>query len=440
MDAPRGTCLARPPGMTHSTTRVVIARTGHSPARLLASLLAVAFAGAGGCTAMDEIPDERLELGEVSSALEPQVLCNEVFSLDHAQALQTCFARVAPGGTVLLPAGVGLVLQTPVVIARPLILTTQGKGPGQVCDPRLAHGCAVIHTSPTSPHFNNPDTPALRVTVSDVSLRNLAFNFHLRSIGIQVESAVRFSAFDNGLQNARRAAMVITNSGGAGAVIERNFFFNNGARTPAHNQISDGLTVHQASSARIVGNWFLDNTDVQLILGACTNCTIASNDIRHSGDPARASYAAFALHSFFASQSGVFTGSSIFANVIDCHPSRRCGFGIYLGDYSWLPPPGGSNPVNGGHIHSNSTSYAQVGMYIDHAVNTRIDDSNTFFIPGGTFPCLDPLSRRYSAAVLSLPEDPRPGGLVQIDFSTALNLFLHHRLNQNLIGCVPNGF
>jgi hypothetical protein len=409
--------------MMHSTTRIVIASV-------------LALAGATGCTAIDATPDDD---SEVSSALEGQVLCNEVFSLDHAQALQACFARVAPGGTVLLPAGVALVLQTPVTITRPLILTTQGKGPGQVCDPRIAHGCAVIHVSPTSPHFN-ADTPALKVAVSDVSLRNLAFNFHLRSIGVRVMSAVRFTAFDSGFQNALRSAMEITNGGGDGAVVERNVFLNNGARTPAHNLISDGLTLHQATGARIVGNWFLDNTDVQLILGGCTNCVVASNDIRHSGDPARASYAAFALHSFFGSQSGVFIGSSIFGNIIDCHPSRRCGFGIYLGDYSWLPPPGPSNPVNGGHIHSNATFYAQVGMYIDHAVNTRIDDSNGFFIPGGTFPCLNPLSRRYSAAVLSLPEDPRPGGLIQIDFSTALNLFLHHRLNQNLIGCVPNGF
>jgi hypothetical protein len=80
-------------------------------------------------------------------------------------------------------------------------------------------------------------------------------------------------------------------------------------------------------------------------------------------------------------------------------------------------------------------------MYLVHQFpNTRIDDDNSFFIPGGVFPCVPPNPGRYSGAVLSLIEDPRVGGRIQIDFSTALNLFTHHRLNQNLEGCVPNGY
>lgn len=76
-------------------------------------------------------------------------------------------------------------------------------------------------------------------------------------------------------------------------------FYNNGARVPAHNQHSDGLTVHQAIRASIISNTFIDNTDAQLIAGGCTDCMITSNDIRHTGDPALASHAVFSLHSFF---------------------------------------------------------------------------------------------------------------------------------------------
>lgn len=391
---------------------------------------------ASGCSTIAPA-DEATETTEVSAALEPQVVCNEVLSLPGSTALATCFARVAPGGFVLLPSGASVVLDSPIAITKPMILATAGKSAGQACDPRTADGCATINTSPTSAAFSESE-PTLDIASSDVSLRNLNFNFHLRSVGVRVRAAVRFSAFDSSFQNARHSALQVNPDGGAGAVIERNLFFNNGARDPAHSMFSDGLTFLDGSGARIVGNRFFDNTDVQLILGGCTNCIIASNDIRNSGNAARVAFAGLALHSFRATTSGDFTGSDIAGNVIECTAARSCGFGFYLGDYAWFPGQP-SNPVNGGHIHGNSISNAHVGMYIDHAVNTRIDDDNTFFILGGTFPCmLSP--RRYTAAVLSLVEDPRVGGRIQLDFSTALNLFVNHRLNQNLDGCIPTGY
>ncbi len=51
---------------------------------------------------------------------------------------------------------------------------------------------------------------------------------------------------------------------------------------------ADGLTVIDGVDDVIRGNLFRDNTDVQLVLGGCRDCTVADNRIEETDAPGAA--------------------------------------------------------------------------------------------------------------------------------------------------------
>ncbi|VWX53875.1 right-handed parallel beta-helix repeat-containing protein [Novosphingobium sp. 9U] len=140
---------------------------------------------------------------------------------------------------------------------------------------------------------------------------------------------------------------------------------------------ADGITVHDAASAVIQNNTFLDNTDVQLIFGGCTECIVKNNSFRHSSSFKRASFAELMLHAW-SNTSGNFSGSVTSQNKIDCGRSRRCGYGIMIGGEPWYPAK-----TFGGTVSANKVSNAQLGINVDHLTGGMTIQGNSVTMSGG---------------------------------------------------------
>lgn len=162
-----------------------------------------------------------------------------------------------------------------------------------------------------------------------------------------------------------------------GVQITSSTFYKNGTHDKL-NMWSDGLTLRDAVQARIEGNYFEDNTDVQLIVGGCFNCTIRNNTIVHNYAAAGGSFAALNLGRFTAdveapASSGVFSGTQINGNLIDCgnNTNRNCGYGILVGTAPWNSPgytTGYSNTVKG-TVANNTVRHAQTPIQLTDCRN-----------------------------------------------------------------------
>jgi hypothetical protein len=131
--------------------------------------------------------------------------------------------------------------------------------------------------------------------------------------------------------------------------IERNLFVNNGNHI-LRMMWSDGLTIHDANQLSIVRNRFIDNTDVQLILGGCMNCTVANNVFRHMGAASKGSFAELMLQAWPKATTGRYDGTRVTGNDIDCGVQRRCGFALMLGSTPWYDAPTSGGSVTGNRI------------------------------------------------------------------------------------------
>jgi len=148
---------------------------------------------------------------------------------------------------------------------------------------------------------------------------------------------------------------------GAGSgVIADNIFAHNGTHN-VNMMWADGLTIHDAKALRVTGNLFLDNTDVQLILGGCADCTVSDNRFRHSAAEAGGSFADLMIQAWpGGATSGRYDGSTFSNNDVDCGAAHRCGFGIMIGGLPWYQAP-----TSGGTVKDNRVRNAMLGINID---------------------------------------------------------------------------
>lgn len=158
---------------------------------------------------------------------------------------------------------------------------------------------------------------------------------------------------------------LVTGAGITGVSIQRNTFAYNGLHT-TQNLWSDGLTVHDASWSDFSGNAFVDNTDIDLVFGGCQYCTIQSNTVTHTSDPAAGSFAAIMIQKW-PTTSGSYEGVDVSGNAVDCGPLRNCGSGLYIGSESWYPETPYGTLVEGttsGLITGNTVVNAMNAVYI----------------------------------------------------------------------------
>lgn len=278
-------------------------------------------------------------------------------SSDATAALKDCIDKLTAGDRLELNPGTYR-LRRPLVITRRVSISTAGLGPGSPgCAELPAARCATLLIDPQEARDSNimPVLVAANgVSLSHLIIRGVGATPRQRSFcGLPsrrpLGGGVRVSGSDFVLRKsvlrdfACYTAVEVT-AGASAPTIEDNVIGPNGDHRPGEVW-ADGVTIHDSEAAAVRGNLFIDNTDVQLILGGCRACRIENNRFRHSGPFSKASFAALMLHSW-PSTSGDYTGTLVRGNQIDCGQLRRCGYGIMIGSAPWY-----QGRMTGGRIY-----------------------------------------------------------------------------------------
>ncbi|HVF37738.1 MAG TPA: right-handed parallel beta-helix repeat-containing protein [Sphingomicrobium sp.] len=315
---------------------------------------------------------------------------------DASAALLDCVETTAQGGRLELPAAT-FVIRRQVRITKPITIRTAGLADNAPSCDLLGEGrCATIRIDLYG--APNPNIMPIEIVADGISLAHLVVegsgNPVLRQDcslpdrrplggGLRVRGSsftVRKSTFRN---FACYTTMEIL-AGSNALLIEDNLIGPNGDHRPG-DIWSDGITIHDSEDSVVRRNFFIDNTDVQLILGGCRRCRIQNNEFRHSGAFERASFAELMLQAF-PSTSGDYTGTLVSQNRIDCGPSRRCGFGLMVGANPWKV---GENPrypgaMFGGTITGNTILNALIGINVDAPTGPVEMYGNQVLSSGGT--------------------------------------------------------
>lgn len=340
---------------------------------------------AAGCSVDLEHGDPHLvDPDDPGVALYPQgtsSVCEAVRALvntpqDAAPALQQCLNAALPYDTVLLPAGRYQVGST-LYVNKPLGLATLGSVGTPPCSPYCHGHCAELVAGP-----GLYSVDGLLYSSGGAILDHLVFNgnkdgrwrsssyaecraFHNR-YGQTLQlmgngNQFRYSVSMNALCGS---GLVLSNLSGPDgrshdSVIAHSYFFQNGIHD-VEMIWADGVTIHDAANTVVHDNTFEDNTDIGLVFGGCINCRVERNVIKHSHSRF-GSFAAMMLHKWPAT-SGIYSGTAVENNIIDCHPTLRdCGFGILVGAEPWyagLTEGGGSAQVVGNVIRNAQQPFA----------------------------------------------------------------------------------
>jgi len=140
---------------------------------------------------------------------------------------------------------------------------------------------------------------------------------------------------------------------GPGTNFTDSVFRSNGNH--ADGRWSDGLTLLQGSGARVENCQFIDNTDVNFIIGSGVNARLTGNYIAMMEQYA---FAGFMMDNFNGGMDGNFVGLLFAQNTVNCQ-TWQCDFAIELGPHPWYKSAnifGGTltqNVVTGGGVNIN---------------------------------------------------------------------------------------
>ena len=252
--------------------------------------------------------------------------------------LQFCADQLPAGGRMALPPG-RYTLSEPLVLRRPITLTTLANA-GAGAPDCAAGGCAVLALRLTRTG-SGPAARAITVAGAGSVLDHLVVEGSKAEpvrdnqaacsgadrpmMGGLSVSARNVTIRDSVITNVACYSAVGVDAGATGFRFENNLVASNGIHD-RRGMWADGLTVIDGADDVIRGNIFRDNTDVQMVLGGCRNCSIQDNRIVNTGEAAGGSFAGLLVHAWPAT-SGDYTGTLITGNTIDCGAARQCGFG-----------------------------------------------------------------------------------------------------------------
>ncbi len=297
--------------------------------------------------------------------------------IDVSQAIQHCIDVTPIGATLELPAG-RYSIHRQIIVNRSITITSVGKS---LDDPMCVDGAGDCATLIASPALNEP--------WGMLNMQRIQSLHHIILDGNKQARAgtPAFYHCANGTNNrygmtavldcddAQIVGNLFKNALGGTALevrqdhdnvrIENNRFASNGVHD-RRNLWSDGLTIHGLTNSQIIGNEFVDNTDIDLILGGSQNCLVQGNRFYHTSSRSGGSFAALMIHKW-PTRSADYSGTEISFNIIDGGPGRNVGTGIYVGSEGWYPgtPLGWSsgNPVRAS-IHHNEVRNTKSGMYV----------------------------------------------------------------------------
>ena len=337
-----------------------------------------------------------LAAGFAGACAKPAEACTLVSTMvdsssDASAALKECIERLPAGGQLDLTPGV-YTLRRPLVIARPVAISTAGlkpESPG--CADLPSGSCATLLIDPQD--WGEPTIMPIHIVGDGVVLSHLIVKgvggtpkqrgFCGRPERRPLGGGIRVSGSGFILRKsvlrdfACYTALEVV-AGARAPVIEQNVVGPNGDHRPGEVW-SDGVTIHDSAAAVVRANTFVDNTDVQLILGGCRDCRIEDNRFAHTEPFWRASFAELMLHSW-PTTSGNFTGTVVRGNRIDCGPSRRCGFGMMIGASPWY-----KGRMRGGRIVGNSVRNAMIAINVDALSGSVAFQDNQVLNSGGQY-------------------------------------------------------
>jgi hypothetical protein len=124
------------------------------------------------------------------------------------------------------------------------------------------------------------------------------------------------------------------------------------------NLWSDGLTMNSAPGASVSGTLFLDNSDVNFIIGGGPNAQVTGNRVVLRQNQA---FAGMMMDNFNGATSGDFTGAVVSSNSIECN--GRCHYGLEVGPHPWYQ----SANIFGGSVVGNTVGGAGICINADGA-------------------------------------------------------------------------
>jgi len=159
---------------------------------------------------------------------------------------------------------------------------------------------------------------------------------------------------------------------GEGFEITGSTFADNGRdRWQANGRWADGLTVWNCDGGHIHDNTFIDNTDVNLIIGGGFGCVVEDNVITN-----------ISAHAFAGLNVGTFGpdadhAGSIYRNNTIFSAPNQMAFGLMVGDEPWWNPWSPyMSTTNAGEIYGNTITGAVVNLAIDGIGDGSIHDNN----------------------------------------------------------------
>ncbi len=297
---------------------------------------------------------------------------------DASVAIQSCIDNTPSGETLELPAGIYRMDHQVQISARPITLRSEGKNESM---PKCAtdnHDCAELKASTSFAdtigilRMLSPGTRVDHIVVNGnkVERRSTASGQSCSAGSNQYGYNIQMGCNDCGLTNSvTKNALCGTGAEVSGVRSNIRVWRNTIAFNGVHNLQglwADGLTVHDAQNSTFTENEAVDNTDIDIIFGGCTDCAIQNNTIWHTAAFEGSTFAGLMIHAW-TTTSGNYTGTVTSGNAIDCGPQRQCGIGLYIGSDAWY-----DTDTFGGSVHDNTVANAQFGLLIDDARNMEV--------------------------------------------------------------------
>lgn len=345
--------------------------------------------------AADEIPAAAAQQPLDGDRVPQLMVCHlDAAGRSNANLLQQCISRAPAYSSIEIPPGT-YVLDRQVVVATPLTIRTAGTAGTPLSCATIPDACA---TFVAAPDFRAPWGMLLVISTNNTTLEHIVIDgaraSRVGSISarncLEGQNIFGFNASVLYCLNCRlndvfsRNALCGTGMAwvGANAVIQNSTFQGNG--DGANSLWADGLTAIYAPQSEIVGNRFIDNTDVAFIVGYGVASRIEHNVVQQRTQTV---FAGLMLHNFSSndlSSGGDFRGAVIAHNTVDCG-AQLCVFGIQVGPSPWNP----KLIVVGGDVHDNAVLGAKVGINVDGAGMIRapvaIHDNLISAVPEGAY-------------------------------------------------------
>jgi len=306
-------------------------------------------------------------------------------NIDAGPSLQTCITQAKTPVAALPPGRYFINSTLELGSTSNITIETLGTTSGPACLDTGAGPCAILTASASNPG------PWLLHSASATGLRfnhiALDGNLGVRLATLGTSAWVDGNASNGNIHNCSDCSFygftsIRAKNTGLGfvgdtptaspnAVFDTVLFRDNGFGILGNGESpaawSDGLTIEGAPNLIIRNSKFIDNSDVQLILGDVPNAVIENNKIANTHN---FSFAGLMLNNWSTTETSNYQGAVVTGNTIDCG-NALCGIGINVGTNPWGVEPA----LVGGSLTNNTVIGARQGILIGAIQGTIVNEN-----------------------------------------------------------------